>query len=336
MLAQVPPDLDQPPLQPPQRDHARGLARGRQADPGRDPGGQPDGAARRRQRLRQHPARTRAPARREPYPAVLPLPVRPGRGRGPLPHAGRKGLEIIEGLRGHTSGYAVPTYVIDAPGGGGKIPVMPNYLISYSDHKVVLRNYEGYITTYEEPQTYRQHDTRRARTAGIRAPSRASPASTACSRASACGSSQLRAGPRPRQRRSAPPPAVQVGAIRRRCARGNGRAPLPQLEAGERERRRRLTPNTGRARSHARARVSRPRRPTGSCSSRPAQRAAGPPRCPSDGETAVDEAKPEPATRSRTDEEIRTSPGRASPRHVPGWTAMPRISPVGSSSTSPV
>jgi Lysine-2,3-aminomutase len=61
-------------------------------------------------------------------------------------------------LRGHTSGYAVPTYVIDAPGGGGKIPVMPNYLISYSDHKVVLRNYEGYITTYEEPEHYKKHD----------------------------------------------------------------------------------------------------------------------------------------------------------------------------------
>jgi lysine 2,3-aminomutase len=69
-----------------------------------------------------------------------------------------KGLEIMEGLRGHTSGYAVPTYVIDAPGGGGKIPVMPNYLISYSDHKVVLRNYEGYITTYEEPDSYERHD----------------------------------------------------------------------------------------------------------------------------------------------------------------------------------
>jgi lysine 2,3-aminomutase len=69
-----------------------------------------------------------------------------------------KGLEIIEGLRGHTSGYAVPTYVIDAPGGGGKIPVMPNYLVSYSDHKVVLRNYEGYITTYEEPLDYQPHD----------------------------------------------------------------------------------------------------------------------------------------------------------------------------------
>ena len=69
-----------------------------------------------------------------------------------------KGIEIIEGLRGHTSGYAVPTYVIDAPGGGGKIPLNPNYLVSYSDHKVVLRNYEGYVTTYEEPPTYQRHD----------------------------------------------------------------------------------------------------------------------------------------------------------------------------------
>ncbi|BAJ64527.1 lysine 2,3-aminomutase [Anaerolinea thermophila] len=69
-----------------------------------------------------------------------------------------KGIEIIEGLRGHTSGYAVPTYVVDAPGGGGKIPVMPNYLISMSDHKIILRNYEGYITTYEEPITYQPHD----------------------------------------------------------------------------------------------------------------------------------------------------------------------------------
>ncbi|HEU6439562.1 MAG TPA: lysine 2,3-aminomutase [Terriglobales bacterium] len=69
-----------------------------------------------------------------------------------------KGIEIMEGLRGHTSGYAVPTYVVDAPGGGGKIPVMPNYLISYSDRKVVLRNYEGYITTYEEPEHYQSHD----------------------------------------------------------------------------------------------------------------------------------------------------------------------------------
>jgi lysine 2,3-aminomutase len=66
-----------------------------------------------------------------------------------------KGIEIIEALRGHTSGFAVPTYVVDAPGGGGKIPLNPNYLVSYSDHKVVLRNYEGYITTYEEPMDYK-------------------------------------------------------------------------------------------------------------------------------------------------------------------------------------
>lgn len=65
-----------------------------------------------------------------------------------------KGIEIMESLRGHTSGFAVPTYVIDAPGGGGKIPVMPNYLISWSTNKAILRNYEGVITTYEEPGRY--------------------------------------------------------------------------------------------------------------------------------------------------------------------------------------
>jgi lysine 2,3-aminomutase len=65
-----------------------------------------------------------------------------------------KGIEIMEGLRGHTSGYAVHQYIVDAPGGGGKIPVSPNYLLTMSDHKIVLRNYEGYITSYEEPVDY--------------------------------------------------------------------------------------------------------------------------------------------------------------------------------------
>lgn len=65
-----------------------------------------------------------------------------------------KGIQIMESLIGHTSGFCVPTYVIDAPGGGGKIPVMPNYLISWSTNKVVLRNYEGVITTYKEPDSY--------------------------------------------------------------------------------------------------------------------------------------------------------------------------------------
>ena len=62
-----------------------------------------------------------------------------------------KGIEIIENLRGHTSGMAVPTFVVDAPGGGGKTPVMPDYLITSNDKRVILRNYEGVITTYDEP-----------------------------------------------------------------------------------------------------------------------------------------------------------------------------------------
>lgn len=65
-----------------------------------------------------------------------------------------KGIEIMESLVGHTSGFARPAYVIDAPGGGGKIPVMPNYIISWSTNKVILRNYEGVITTYKEPDSY--------------------------------------------------------------------------------------------------------------------------------------------------------------------------------------
>jgi lysine 2,3-aminomutase len=65
-----------------------------------------------------------------------------------------KGIEIIENLRGHISGYAVPTFVVDAPGGGGKIPVMPTYLISESPYRVVLRNFEGVITTYTQPMDY--------------------------------------------------------------------------------------------------------------------------------------------------------------------------------------
>ena len=66
------------------------------------------------------------------------------------------GLEIMENLRGHTSGYAIPTYVVDAPGGGGKLPVMPNYLISQSHDHVVLRNFEGYITSYAQPTDYQR------------------------------------------------------------------------------------------------------------------------------------------------------------------------------------
>jgi lysine 2,3-aminomutase len=62
----------------------------------------------------------------------------------------RRGLEIMEKLRGHTTGYAVPTYVIDAPGGGGKVPVSPEYVLSRNSDRVVIRNYEGHVFEYPE------------------------------------------------------------------------------------------------------------------------------------------------------------------------------------------
>jgi len=70
----------------------------------------------------------------------------------------KKGLEIIEGLRGHTTGYGVPTYVIDAPGGGGKIPLLPNYVVRRDGDDLVLRNYEGNEYRYPDadPDTTQQ------------------------------------------------------------------------------------------------------------------------------------------------------------------------------------
>ena len=61
------------------------------------------------------------------------------------------GLAIMEGLRGHTSGLAIPSYVIDLPGGGGKVPVSPNYIVGRSEGGLVLRNYEGRTFTYPDP-----------------------------------------------------------------------------------------------------------------------------------------------------------------------------------------
>jgi lysine 2,3-aminomutase len=62
----------------------------------------------------------------------------------------REGLQIMEGLRGHTSGYAVPQYVIDAPGGGGKVPINPEYVLSRNADRVVIRNFEGKVFEYLE------------------------------------------------------------------------------------------------------------------------------------------------------------------------------------------
>lgn len=62
-----------------------------------------------------------------------------------------KGLEIIKGLRGFTTGYTVPTYVIDAPGGGGKIPLSPEYVIGREGNDIILSNYEGKTFRYPDP-----------------------------------------------------------------------------------------------------------------------------------------------------------------------------------------
>ena len=64
----------------------------------------------------------------------------------PLVH--KKGLEIIQALRGHTTGYSIPQYVIDAPGGGGKVPVNPDYVEKITDTEIVFKNYEGHTFRY--------------------------------------------------------------------------------------------------------------------------------------------------------------------------------------------
>ncbi|HMK74800.1 MAG TPA: lysine 2,3-aminomutase [Thermodesulfobacteriota bacterium] len=70
------------------------------------------------------------------------------------------GIQIMEKLRGHTTGYAVPTYVVDAPGGGGKIPLQPDYVVSKGRGKIVLRNYEGRVFEYPEPNIIEFKKTR--------------------------------------------------------------------------------------------------------------------------------------------------------------------------------
>ena len=178
-----------------------------------------------------------------------------------------KGLEIIEGLRGHTSGYAVPTYVIDAPGGGGKIPVMPNYLISYSDHKVVLRNYEGYITTYEEPEHYRKHDQASCAYCQHERPEPGQSGVLGLLEGERMwiepkGFEEIhQRGNTEAHRLQDPSKWVPfgVGALEGQAGRA---APRP----GGGSDARRGARTSARARSPGRARVSRPRQPTGSCS----------------------------------------------------------------------
>jgi len=76
--------------------------------------------------------------------------MRPDHWHIPFSHTGAQGFGVIEGLRGHTTGYAVPTYVIDAPDGGGKIPLLPDYMVQRQGDNLLLRNYEGRIYRYPD------------------------------------------------------------------------------------------------------------------------------------------------------------------------------------------
>lgn len=80
------------------------------------------------------------------------------RGAGHFRTPVAKGIEVMEALRGWTSGYAIPTFVIDMPDGGGKVPIAPQDLGSASDRRVALRNFQGVVGAYVEPETYASHD----------------------------------------------------------------------------------------------------------------------------------------------------------------------------------
>jgi lysine 2,3-aminomutase len=67
-----------------------------------------------------------------------------------------RGVELIRALRGHTTGYAIPTFVVDAPGGGGKIPISPDYVVGYENGDLLLRSYDG--GTYRYPDSGRPLD----------------------------------------------------------------------------------------------------------------------------------------------------------------------------------
>ena len=79
------------------------------------------------------------------------------------------GLEIIENLRGHTSGLAIPHFVIDAPGGGGKIPILPNYVLHHDEDKIILRNYQHKVYSYKNYNDRNNPDGKYGRTYKMKA-----------------------------------------------------------------------------------------------------------------------------------------------------------------------
>ena len=149
LLASAEQGLDPDPLQPPARDHPRGGAGLRPACAWPACRSTTTPCCSRGSTTAWPPSATccRALLRIKVRPYYL-FHCDPVTGAGHFRTSVWKGIEIIEGLRGHMSGLGIPTYVVDSPHGGGKIPLMPNYLVSASDDAVVLRNYEGMLVRY--------------------------------------------------------------------------------------------------------------------------------------------------------------------------------------------
>ena len=275
---QVPPAVDEHPRQPPQRDHARARPRLRHAVRAGIPLGN--------QSVLLAGVNDCVHIQRELVQRLVEIRVRPYyiyqcdlvEGAGHFRTPVGKGLEIIEGLRGHTAGYAVPQFIVDAPGGGGKIPVMPNYLVSLlgpQGHPPQLRGLHHHLRG--AGRVHAARPARTASTARTRARSPARRASRGCSTASGCGSSRrasrrsTRAAPSEQHRLKDPSKWVPygVGAIE-----GTGRrASCPCSSPASRHRRRtgaaasRRSRSTDPARSRGRPRASRPPpRTTSSCS----------------------------------------------------------------------
>src|SRR5207247_728889 len=146
---EVPPALHEPPLQPSGRADAGSQGGLRPARGRGRAAGSADGAAQGRQRRPRRHAAPRPPTAAGAGEALLPLPGRLDPRDQPPAHHGRNRPGDRKALQGHTSGMGVPHFVIDAPGGGGKIPLLPSdYLVSLTPEQAILTNYEGKTYIY--------------------------------------------------------------------------------------------------------------------------------------------------------------------------------------------
>ena len=148
---EAPSAVDEPALHPSGRADARGDRGLHAARRCRHSARQPDGAAQGHQQRRHAEDLYHGLLKRRVRPYYL-YQCDPISGSSHFRTSVDKGLEIMQGLRGHTTGYAVPTYVVDAPGGGGKIPLLPDYVQGRDGDDLILKNFEGKTYRYTDPE----------------------------------------------------------------------------------------------------------------------------------------------------------------------------------------